>query len=134
MTPLISLRRNNIVERDTLKTLGVNQNPAGNDYVYQNKHTITNQYDRFSVLQGTKPGKEFYVSPVPEFVDVSYEMLIWCEYTEQLNSIVEDIMPVGGFAWGTSWKFNTYVGDYSFETMNNTKNKFASHLPSKFKL
>ena len=120
MTPLISLRRNNIVERDTLKTLGVNQNPAGNDYIYQNKHTITNQYDRFSVLQGTKPGKEFYVSPVPEFVDVSYEMLIWCEYTEQLNSIVEQIMPLNGFAWGTTWKFPVMISDYSFETINNS--------------
>ena len=29
-------------------------------------------------------------------------------------------MPTGGFAWGTTWKFPTYIGDYSFDTMNNT--------------
>ena len=28
-------------------------------------------------------------------------------------------MPTGGFAWGTTWKFNTQIDDYSFETMNN---------------
>jgi hypothetical protein len=120
MTPLISLRRNSIVERDTMKTLGVNQNPAGNNYVSQNKHTLTNKYDRFSVLQGTKPSKEFYISPVPEFVDVSYEMLIWTEYTDQLNSIVEQIMPLNGFAWGTTWKFPVQISDYGFETINNS--------------
>jgi len=118
LTPLITIRRNSITERDTLKTLGVNQNPAGNDYVHRNKHTITNQYDRFSVLQGTRPSKEYYVSPVPEFVDVSYELLVWCEYTEQLNSIIEQIMPLNGFAWGTTWKFPVMIQDYSFETIN----------------
>jgi hypothetical protein len=119
MTPLITLRRSTIAERDTLKTLGVNQNPDGNDYIYRNKFTITNQYDRFSVLQGTKPSQEYYVSPVPEFIDASYEMLIWCEYTEQLNSVVEQIMPLNGFAWGTTWKFPVMIQDYSFETINS---------------
>jgi len=120
LTPLISIKRNSIVERDTLKTLGVNRNPAGNDHVYRNRHSMSNQYDRFAVLQGIKPNKEFYVSPVPEFVDVTYEILIWCEYTEQLNSIIEQIMPLNGFAWGTTWKFPVIISDYSFETMNNS--------------
>ena len=29
-------------------------------------------------------------------------------------------MPLGGFAWGTSWKFPTFLSDYSFETTNAT--------------
>ena len=120
MTPILSIRRSSITERDTLKSLGTNENPAGNDFVYRNKHTLQNKYDRFSVLQGTKPSKEYYLAPVPEFVDVSYELLLWTEYTEQMNSLIEQLMPLGGFAWGTTWKFNTYIGDYSFETMNNT--------------
>ena len=118
LTPLITLKRNTISERDTLKTLGVNVNPDGNDYIYRNKFSMTNQYDRFSVLQGIKPSQEFYVSPVPEFIDVSYEMLIWCEYTEELNSVIEQIMPLNGFAWGTTWKFPVSIQDYSFETLN----------------
>ena len=120
MTPLITIKRNSIAERDTLKTLGVNQNPDGNDYVHRNKHSVTNKYDRFSVLQGTKPSKEFYVTPVPEFIDASYEILVWCEYTEQLNSIIEQIMPLNGFAWGTTWKFPVFIQDYSFETINSS--------------
>ena len=120
MTPVISIRRTTISERDSLKTLGVNQNPLGNNLLIQNQHTTVNRYDRFSVLQNTQKKKlnEYYVIPIPEFVDVSYEILLWTEYTEQMNSVVEQIMPTGGFAWGTTFKFPTYISDYSFETIN----------------
>jgi len=116
MTPVISLRRGSITERDSLKKLDVNKNPDGNAQILQNKFTQTNRYDRFSVTRGAKPLNEFYVTAVPEFVDVAYEILIWTEYTEQMNSVIEQIMPVGGFAWGTTWKFPTFLSDYTFET------------------
>jgi len=118
LTPSISIRRNSMADRDSLKTLGVNENPEGNSYIYRNKHTLKNRYGRFSVLQGIQPSQEFYVSPVPEFVDVSYDVLIWTEYTDQMNSVIEQIMPLNGFAWGTTWKFPTFISDYSFETLN----------------
>ncbi len=87
MTPVITLTRSSITERDSLKTLGVNQNP-------------------------------YYVSPVPEFIDVSYTMMIWTEYTRQLNSVIEQIMPTNGFAWGTTYKFPVMISDYGLETTN----------------
>ena len=105
MTPIISIRRNSITERDMLKKLDVNNNPAGNAQILQNKHTKVNKYDRFSVQQGSKRLNEYYVSAVPE-------------YTEQMNSLIEQIMPTGGFAWGTTWKFPTFISDYTFETLN----------------
>ena len=103
-----------------LKSLGVNQNPAGNDFIYRNKHSQENRYGKFSVLQGTKPAQEYYAAPVPEFVDVAYEFLLWTEYTDQMNSLVEQIMPTNGFAYGTTYKFPTFLQDVSFETTNNT--------------
>ena len=120
MTPIISIRRGSITERDTLKSLGVNQNPSGNDIVFQNKHTKENRYSRFSMLQNTKRLKEYYAAPIPEFVDVGYEILLWTEYTEQMNSLVEQIMPTNGFAYGTTYKFTTMLADVTFETSNAT--------------
>tara|TARA_R110002050_G_scaffold129829_1_gene251398 strand:+ start:207 stop:1025 length:819 start_codon:yes stop_codon:yes gene_type:complete len=120
MTPLISIRRGSIIERDTLKSLGVNNNPSGNDYVFQNKHSIENQYDRFSIQQGKQRKKEYYLAPVPEFIDVSYELLLWTEYTEQMNSLVEQFMPTNGFAYGTTFKFPVYMSDVTFDTTNAT--------------
>jgi hypothetical protein len=125
MTPAIVLKRNSITDRDTLKKLDVNWNPeSDNDYArntltFENPYSKRNRYDRFSVIQGTRPRRELYVSSIPEYVDVSYDLLLWAEYTEQLNSIVEQIMPNGGFAWGTTWKFATYIQDYTFETMSS---------------
>ena len=37
-----------------------------------------------------------------------------------MNSLVEQIMPTGGFAWGTTWKFPTFISDYTFETLNES--------------
>jgi hypothetical protein len=45
--------------------------------------------------------------------------MIWTEYTEQLNSVIEQIMPLGGFAWGTTWKFITNIQDYTFENASS---------------
>ena len=118
MTPLISIRRTAIAERDSLKKLDVNRNPSGNSQVLQNKFTTVNRYDRFSLTRGKQRLKEFYVTSIPEYIDVTYELLLWCEYTEQMNSVIEQIMPTGGFAWGTTWKFPTFISDYSFETVN----------------
>ena len=118
MTPVITIRRGSITERDTLKKLDVNQNPSGNVHTLQNKFTKTNRYDKFAVLRGVKPVKEYYVTTVPEFVDVSYDLLLWTEYTEQMNSLIEQIMPTGGFAWGTTFKFPTFINDYTFDTTN----------------
>jgi hypothetical protein len=124
MTPVIILKRNSITERDVMKKLDVNWNPetrndfARNTLLFESKYTKANRYDRFSVLQGTRPSRELYVSSIPEYVDVSYDLLIWTEYTEQMNSVIEQIMPTGGFAWGTTWKFITNIQDYSFENLS----------------
>jgi len=118
MTPLITLTRSSITERDTLKTLGVNQNPEGNDFVFRTKYTNVNRYDRFSTQTNKQPLSEYYVVPVPEFIDVSYEMVLWTTYTTQMNSLIEQIMPLNGFAWGTTYKFPVFIGDYSFEVTN----------------
>jgi hypothetical protein len=119
MAPLISIKRNSLMERDQLKKLDVNQNPSGNAMVMQNAFTKQNRYDNFGILTNIKKSSEYYITSVPEFIDVTYDLLLWTSYTDQLNGIIEQIMPTGGFAWGTTWKFNTYIDDYSFETMNN---------------
>ena len=120
MTPLISIRRSSVVERDSLKTLGVNQNPEENNLLFKNQFSTVNRYDRFAATYGKKRSHEYYIAPLPEYVDVSYEMLIWTEYQEQMNGVIEQIMPTNGFAWGTTWKFTTMLQDVSFETITAT--------------
>ena len=118
LTPYIGLRRSSIADR--LQMLGVNRTPAGFQLTHGNKFTLRNKYDRFSVQQGIKPVQEYYISNVPEFITVSYDLLIWTEYTDQMNAIIEQIMPLNGYAWGTTWKFPTTISDYTFDTVNTT--------------
>jgi hypothetical protein len=120
MTPLIMIRRNSIAERDALKKLDVNINPSANNIILQSKYSNRNRYDRFAVTSNSKPNKEYYISTIPEFVDITYDVYIWTSLQEQMNQIVEQIMPLGGFAWGTTWKFPCYINDYSFDLSNDT--------------
>jgi len=115
-----------VLERDTLKGLAVNRNPSRqnghyaerNSITLENKYSANNAYDRFSVLRNSRLRRELYVIPVPEFVDITYEMFIWTDYQEQMNSIIESLIPVSGFAWGTSYKFVTMISSMSSETIN----------------
>lgn len=120
MTPVISLRRTDMSARTDFISLGVNRDVSGFELVHKNSFTVANRYDRFSVLQNTKPREEYYVSPIPEYYEISYEMLMWTEYTEQMNNIIEQIMPTAGFAYGTTFKFSTLFTEFSFETVNAT--------------
>ena len=120
MTPLIMIRRNSITERDALKKLDANINPPGNAMIFQSKYSNRHRYDRFSATSNSKPNKEYYVSAIPEYVDISYDIYIWTSLQEQMNQIVEQIMPLGGFAWGTTWKFPCFINDYSFDLSNDT--------------
>ena len=52
MTPLISIRRGSITERDTLKKLDVNQNPSGNAQVLQNKFEVLLILNSFNIFFG----------------------------------------------------------------------------------
>ncbi len=118
LTPYIGLRRTTISDR--LPMLGVNHSPAGFQLTHGNRFSLKNRYDRFSVQLGTTPRREYYISNVPEFITVSYDLLIWAEYIDQMNDIIEQIMPMNGYAWGTTWKFPTSISDYTFDTVNTT--------------
>ena len=46
-------------------------------------------------------------------------MMIWCDFTEQMNYLVDQILPYSRFAWGNETnRFSTSLGQVSFETIN----------------
>jgi hypothetical protein len=46
-------------------------------------------------------------------------MMIWCDFTIQLNEMIDQILPYGRFAWGNDGNvFSTTIGSISFETVN----------------
>jgi hypothetical protein len=121
-SPAIMLKRSSVAERDSLKTLDVNRPQSENVRVYKTKYNERNRYsDALFPIPTNKPLEEekIYVVDIPKYVTVEYEMLLWCNFTEQLNEMIDQILPYGRFAWGNEDnKFTTTIGSISFETVN----------------
>ena len=121
-SPIIVIKRNSLAERDQLRKLDINRAAAGNVLFYKKKYNKRNRYeDDVNPVFNTQPKEsdEIYTINVPEYVDLEYELLIWTDFTTQMNSIVEQIMPFGTFAWGNEFnKYKTYIRTLSFETVN----------------
>ena len=121
-SPLIMLKRNSMQERDNVRTLDANRPQAGNHLIYQSKYNSRNRYeDELFPIPTNNPveSKKIYVVDVPKYVNIEYDMMLWCDFTTQMNDLVDQIMPYGRFAWGNeSNKFATSMGSVSFETVN----------------
>ena len=121
-SPLIMLKRNSVAERDSYKTLDVNWPQSGNQIVYKQKYNAKNRYedDLFPIPNNIRQQSEqIYVVDIPKYVTIEYDMMIWCDYTTQMNELIDQILPYGRFAWGQdATKFATAIGSISFETTN----------------
>lgn len=121
-SPLIMLKRNSIAERDSYKTLDVNRPQSGNQLVYRQKYNERNRYEDelFPIPTNQEHGSDkIYIVDIPKYVTIEYDMMLWCDFTTQMNDLVDQILPYGRFAWGNDAnKFATTIGSISFETVN----------------
>jgi hypothetical protein len=121
-SPIIMIKRNSLQERDQLKKLDINRPAAGNQIVYKNKFNKKNAYteDLFPIpVNEPMTSEELYAINIPEYVDIEYDLLVWTDFTTQMNELVEQIMPYGTFAWGNNFnKYRTFIRSLSFETIN----------------
>ena len=98
--PLVVFKRNSITKDDSITIDKMNPEDPKLRYTFERKYTQENRYDRFSVLQGRIPSREFYTVAMPDYMKMTYECIIWTTYIEQMNSIVERINWSGGSSWG----------------------------------
>jgi len=119
MTPIIAFSRTNIDSRTDIPKLKVFHEEE-NRIRFSTKYSKQNKYDKFSLLHGQIPQEEYYTVSVPDYINVNYDFIIWCDYLEQLNKIVEKIVYYQGQAWGDTYKYMTKVDSHTFETTNNT--------------
>tara|TARA_B100001093_G_scaffold497579_1_gene544675 strand:- start:50 stop:847 length:798 start_codon:yes stop_codon:yes gene_type:complete len=117
ITPLISFKRNSLdVNTDYAKLKVLTDNDTSRTFV--RKYTKENRYDAFSQLIDQKPVKEYYVVDTPDYVNISYDVIIWCDYMEDLNKLVEQVIYFQGGTFGQRYKFEIKGESYSFETTN----------------
>ena len=87
LTPVIVFKRDNLSINTELSKLKVAQNEDAHQ-AFERKYTKVNRYDQFSILTGEVPKKEFLSVERPDYVDLQYEVIVWCDYMEQVNKVV----------------------------------------------
>jgi hypothetical protein len=125
-SPLIMLKRNSTAERDNYKTLDVNRESGysqlGNRLISKSKYNARNRYeDELFPIPTNLPqqSETIYVVDIPKYVTVEYDLMLWCDFTTQMNELVDQILPYGRFLWGNEGnRFETALGSVSFETVN----------------
>lgn len=121
-SPLVMIKRNNVQERDNLKGLDTNYPQSGNNIIYKSKYNKRNRYtDSLFPMPDTTPSEseKIYLVDIPKFVTIEYELLMWCDFTTQLNDLIDQILPYNRFAWGNEDnKFTSIYGSINFETVN----------------
>ena len=125
-SPLIMLKRNSAAERDNYRTLDVNRESGysqlGNRLVSKAKYNSRNRYeDELFPLPINQPqqSETIYVIDIPKYVTVEYDLMLWCDFTTQMNELIDQILPYGRFLWGNEGnRFETAIGSATFETVN----------------
>lgn len=115
--PLIAYKRTAIAKNRTLGSK-VDANFPAIYYTQQYAHTPENRYDQFSKLTNSKPIKTFSNTVMCDYVDLTYEFIVWTDYVEQMNKIVESILYSEGSFWGEKerFKFRTKIDSFTNTT------------------
>jgi hypothetical protein len=121
MVPLISFRRSNVTMTNELKR---NKVASTNQltYVMKSRYSKLQPYDRFSTLYNVKQSQEYFVTPIPDYVQITYDFIAWCEYQQQLNYLVEQFVYFTGQSFGDKnfFKFSTNMDSVTMEDNNTT--------------
>lgn len=104
-TPLIMFKRDSIEKNRSLGNKMDANNP-NNFAIFEKRYSKKNVYDRFSRLNNREPVKELYGVIIPDYVNITYSCIIFTEYVEQMNKIVESINFASDAYWGNPEKFN----------------------------
>lgn len=116
-SPLISYKRTSITKNKTLGSK-VDANFPQLYATQEIKYDRQNKYDQFSRLTNSKPIKSYITTVIPEFVDVTYDVVVWTDFVEHMNGIVESILYSEGSFWGepNKFKFRTKIDNFNNQT------------------
>lgn len=117
LCPLIAYRRSAIEKNRNLGSK-VDANTPAAYYTTHATYTRENRYDQFSVLTNQKPKQTTYRVVVPDYVNLTYDLVVWTDYVEHMNDLLEAILYSEGSFWGDKerFKFRTKVDNITTVT------------------
>ena len=103
--PLIVFRRETVEKNRNIGNKMDANNP--NNYgVFSQNYSKKNVYDRFSALNNRIGTTEYYAVAIPDYVNITYSCVIFTDYVEQNNKLVEAINFASDSYWGDPSKFH----------------------------
>lgn len=114
LLPVILIKRTNVSNNKDLMTL--------NRYLSYDvlvKYDQKNKYDKFNMLNlnspfVSKPVSQLFNVTLPDHVLITYECVLWTDYVDQNNKIIEKINFATHDYWGMEkFRFRTRIDDYT---------------------
>jgi hypothetical protein len=122
-----------MIKRNSMKTNSLNS-PVNKylTYAFKTKWNSRNIYDRFAAQNNITPSEAYHVTKVPDYYDFTYEALVWAEYMEQLNKIIENVSFESNEYWGVqnNYRFRVTISD--FEQITDLPTNETRLVKSKF--
>ena len=117
LAPIIAYKRTAVAKNRALGSK-VDGNHPQIYYSQQVKYSQNSKYDQFSKLIGVTPPKTFINTVMADYVDLTYEVVVWTDFVEQMNNIVESIVYSEGSFWGEKerFKFRTKIDSFTNTT------------------
>jgi hypothetical protein len=112
--PLIIYRRTSI---EANRELGnkLDGNKVNNLILVKKEFNRRNIYDNFNVLTNRKPVIEYVAAFPPDYVTITYECIIYTNFVEQMDKLIEAINFASNSYWGdpSKFQFKTRIDSYS---------------------
>ena len=109
--PLVMFKRNSIERNDTLSNT-MNRHVS---YPSVSRYSKKHKYDRFSAMTATEKPVELFDIVIPDYVTLTYEVIIWTDFTEHMNRVVEAFQYATDEYWGDKSGFKFRVKIDSFD-------------------
>ena len=109
--PLVMFKRNSIERNDALSNT-MNRHVS---YPSVSRYSKKHKYDRFSAMTATEKPVEMYDIIIPDYVTLTYEVIIWTDFTEHMNKVVEAFQYATDEYWGDKSGFKFRVKIDSFD-------------------
>ena len=117
MPPLLMFKRETVTQNRTLGNK-LDGNHARNVQLFEKGFSKLNIYDNFAKLRNQKPQKEFVVVVTPDYVTINYRCIMWTNYVEQMDKLIEAMNFASNSYWGdpSAFQFLTKI-----ETFNDSQ-------------
>ncbi|NBP04551.1 MAG: hypothetical protein EBU90_31605, partial [Proteobacteria bacterium] len=93
-------------------------NKVNNLVLVQTRYTRRNVYDNFAALTNRVPEKKYIVAFPPDYLTLTYSCVIFTDFVEQMDKLVEAINFASDSYWGdpSKFQFRAKIDTYSTQT------------------